>query len=198
MNRLKPYTPDDVERIALQLVEVYQVTTFAQRKSGRTWYHRANEAVSKLALDTSLDRELIAHCIAALSPLKRWEQNLSMARVMIHRFTTGQTFSNPGTFHRTALTAWACLEGDLITSPRSPKTKAFALAILGDTEAVVVDSHMMDLCGHHKPWLSLRQYDALATAITMAGLLCGESPRDMQAILWVHKRDGENADDTPF
>jgi hypothetical protein len=72
--------------------------------------------------------------------------------------------------------------------PRAAKCAPFYEAIMGDTDAVVVDVHVrrtLGLAQSHPA--AIRRAQA---AITNAANACGLTPRTAQAILWIQARNG--------
>lgn len=71
------------------------------------------------------------------------------------------------------------------------KTRNFALALQGDTEAIVVDVWMMRAAGWPDRDAPTKvQYDAIERVIRrMAGKM-GLEPRTLQALIWIIKRGG--------
>jgi len=122
--------------------------------------------------------------MSALSPLQPWDKNVSMTRDLAR----AKRFRNPGTFHKFARDAWACLQGDT-EACTGPKREAFARAILGDPDAVTLDRHMWRILGESRESISKKVYALYADWVRDVARDVGETPRDFQAILWLQQRD---------
>lgn len=117
--------------------------TMAQVAEGAAWYPATYRTALAMSEATEYPVDLCAAVISHLSPQTEWERNVEQA--------WGTLTSKDGTRPNGALTAsWqramAAVTGyyggaDPLASfgPKAKKTQAFALAILGDTDAVVVD-----------------------------------------------------------
>jgi len=168
-----------------RLIEVYVSATPAELEEGREWYAEAAAICERIADLTGRTALHVAHAVAALSPRQSWGVNCRMAEAMARR----TRFHNPGTFQKFARDAWACLQ-DRTERCSGPKREAFARAILGDEDAVVIDRHILRAIGEERETLKRGAYDAYAgiirgTAIEETSL----SPRDFQAVVWVVQRN---------
>jgi hypothetical protein len=65
------------------------------------------------------------------------------------------------------------------------KTNAFAKAIAGDENAVVIDVWMLRAVGIEKKSPTQAQYKVLADAVTATANMYGMTPRSMQALIWI-------------
>jgi hypothetical protein len=65
------------------------------------------------------------------------------------------------------------------------KTNAFAKAIAGDEQAVVIDVWMLRAVGIEKKTPSQSQYNELAEAVKKTAFDYGMTPRAMQALIWI-------------
>jgi hypothetical protein len=68
------------------------------------------------------------------------------------------------------------------------KTNAFARAIAGDTNAVVIDVWMMRAAGMDTDSPNVGQYRMLSNAVTVVASEFGITPRTAQALIWIVKR----------
>jgi len=164
--------------MAQRLRHTFSTATVEQVAVGREWYPNALEVCEDIAAEYGHGLVPVVNALAALSPQQGWGPNVKMVR----RLVTFDRFRNPGTYHRQALLAWECLTASAPITGR--KCVAFAGAILGGVECVVIDRHMITACGHHRDGMSARQYRILASAVTLASRNTNESPRDYQAIIW--------------
>jgi hypothetical protein len=65
------------------------------------------------------------------------------------------------------------------------KTNAFARAIAGDEQAVVIDVWMLRAVGIEKKTPNQSQYNDLANAVKKVAFDYGMTPRAMQALIWI-------------
>jgi hypothetical protein len=70
------------------------------------------------------------------------------------------------------------------------KTNAFARAIAGDTDAVVIDVWMCRAANLGTDSPNKTQYNFLADAVRDAAQIFGLSPRTAQALIWIIVRGG--------
>jgi acid phosphatase family membrane protein YuiD len=68
------------------------------------------------------------------------------------------------------------------------KTNAFAKAIAGDEQAVVIDVWMLRAVGIEKKTPSQSQYNELVAAVKKTAFEYGMTPRAMQALIWIMVR----------
>jgi hypothetical protein len=71
---------------------------------------------------------------------------------------------------------------------RGPKTNAFARAIAGDENAVVVDVWMMRAAGYGVDSPNKTQYTEVTEAIKTVSNKFGLTPRTTQALIWIMVR----------
>jgi hypothetical protein len=65
------------------------------------------------------------------------------------------------------------------------KTNAFARAIAGDTDAVVIDVWMMRAAGMETDSPNKTQYNAIADSVREVAAEFGITPRTAQALIWI-------------
>jgi hypothetical protein len=124
-----------------------------------------------------------AAVLAALSPRVQWADNVHGARVLY-----GLAEGRLRAFCRQVRKARAIRAGaDPDAVLRGPKERAFWRAITGDVDSVTVDrwaylAAMGEPSGRRG--IPAPMYARLAAAYADAADLVGESPRDMQAIVW--------------
>jgi hypothetical protein len=73
---------------------------------------------------------------------------------------------------------------------RGAKTNAFARAIAGDTNAVVIDVWMMRAAGMETDSPNKSQYAMLSEAVVAVAQQFGITPRTAQALIWIIVRGG--------
>jgi hypothetical protein len=151
--------------------------TLGQVEQASVWYHEAQEVAHEVArnLDTTL--EVGASVVSAFSPRERWASNIEKAVA----FSLGHTPKGLGNnlkMAQASLTAgFYALKG--------LKTNAFARAIAGDSDAVVIDVWMMRAANMETDSPSQGQYFALSLACRNVAKEFGLTPRTAQALIWI-------------
>ena len=155
-----------------------QATLFDLRAAER-WYDEAGAFAESLRPTTGWSLETSASVVSAFSPRVTWAHNKAKAT----QYAQGIT---PKGLRSHVVAADRCLaEG--FNGLRGLKTNAFARAIAGDREAVVVDVWMCRAAGLGKDAPNKTEYRAIADAIrTIAGTpaVC-MAPATLQALLWI-------------
>ena len=176
-----------------RIVKVFDKATPSDIEAGSRWYDEAGELCSDLASKAG-SREHAAAVIAHLSPRTSWTRNVEGA---IELLVTGSCTGSGciGANVDRAQTALACLTGDeAIETLNGPKTRRFALNILGDRESVTVDVWAARVAGITEQDLGkVGVYDAVEHAYRLAARRRGVDPATMQATTWVVARNGRSA-----
>ena len=152
--------------------------TFGQVEQASVWYCDAEKIALEVArnLDTSL--EVGASVISAFSPRERWTINVEKSvSFSLGKKVTGLS-NNLKMAEASIHLGFDALKG--------PKTNAFARAIAGDQNAVVIDVWMMraaGLDGSKSPSKGL--YKEISSAVVRVAEKFGMTPRATQAILWI-------------
>lgn len=160
----------------------------AQMADGITWYDEAKALAADLAPIISQDGggiERAAEVIAALSPRTIWSRNVAGAyALMVHDEAL------PGLLSRNVTLARRIIDGERLDDiTKGPKVKAFARAIAGDTDAVVIDVHMLHAMGLDDKTLGrVGCYDALSDVVRAAAVRRGLEPSHAQSVIWVVAR----------
>ena len=146
---------------------------------GRTWYNGANLFAHRLC-DIRPDWSLSTACgiISALSPRERWESNKAKALA----FAMRQPIRGLGANIRRA----QAVELNGLYALTAPKTANFARAILGHSDAVVIDTWMLKPIGRKA--VTPIQYRLCADALRAVAELHLMHPRDAQAAIWIVER----------
>lgn len=162
-------------------VEIYRElagrATFGQVEQASKWYVDAERIAEQVArnLDTTL--EVGATVVSAFSPRERWSVNVARAI----SFSLGEQVTclkNNIVMANNALTmGFKALNG--------MKTNAFAKAIAGDEQAVVIDVWMLRAVGIEKKTPSQTGYNELVKAVKTVAFEHGMTPRAMQALIWI-------------
>ena len=157
--------------------EIAKKATYGQIEQAAKWYLDAERVAEKVAANLNISLENGASIVSAFSPRERWTANVAKAVA----FSLGETpvgLSNNLRMARAAISiGFDALKG--------PKTNAFARAIAGDENAVVVDVWMMRALGLEKKSPNGEEYKTIAKAIKTVSAEFGMTPRAMQALIWI-------------
>lgn len=157
--------------------EIASKATYGQIEQASKWYIDAEKVADKVADNLGISLENAASVISAFSPRERWTANVAKSIA----FSLGQTpvgLTNNLRMARAAVSiGFDALKG--------PKTNAFARAIAGDENAVVVDVWMMRALGLEKKSPNKEEYKTIARAIKTVATEFGMTPRAMQALIWI-------------
>jgi hypothetical protein len=157
--------------------EIASRATYGQIEQASKWYLDAERVAEEVArnLDTTL--EVGATVVSAFSPRERWSLNV----VKAIKFSLGESVTALGNNIRMANAALT-LGYDAL---KGQKTNAFARAIAGDENAVVIDVWMLRALGIEKKSPTQLQYKEMAKAVTSVAVEYGMTPRAMQALIWI-------------
>jgi hypothetical protein len=168
----------------MNLIKTYQTyvkdATPGQIEQAAKWYFEAEKVANQVAenLDTSL--EIGASVVSAFSPRERWTSNVRKAI----QFSLGEKVV--GLSNNLKMAEASIHLG--YEALRGPKTNAFARAIAGDENAVVVDIWMMRAGGFGIDSPSKIQYTEVTEAIKTVADKFGLTPRTTQALIWIMVR----------
>jgi len=154
--------------------------TLGQVEAASVWYRDAEEVAEEVArnLDTTL--EVGASIVAAFSPRERWSTNVSKSI----EFSMGKR--PKGLQNNLLMADNAMLKG--FDALNGLKTNAFARAIAGDTDAVVIDVWMMRAALMPTDSPNKSQYREVSQAVRIIASEFGITPRTAQALIWIVKR----------
>jgi len=154
--------------------------TVADYHAARVWYCEANAfAESLTVIRPEWSMEVAASVVSAFSPRVTWAHNKAKALQYAQGITPKGLRSHVKAADACCRIGFKALNG--------PKTNAFALAIAGDSSAVVVDVWMCRAAGLGKDAPNRTEYYAIADAIrSMAHTpsVC-MAPATLQALLWI-------------
>ena len=151
------------------------------RQDGAQWYPDTRAWCGRLAWRYGVPLETAAAIVAVLSQRMTWRANRREAV----RAMQGKT---PKALNTVRAKVSRLLAGERPAAVISGnKIRAFWYAIMGDTNAVVIDSWMMKAYASKKG-LTKNQYSALADIIRRDARTCGAEPSEYQAIIWVMVR----------
>jgi hypothetical protein len=162
-------------------VEIYSElasrATFGQVEQASKWYVDAERIAEKVASNLGTTLDVGASVVSAFSPRERWSVNVARAI----QFSLGKEVT--------------CLKNNIVMANNAltmgfnalngMKTNAFARAIAGDENAVVIDVWMLRAVGIEKKTPSQSGYKELAKAVTTVATMYGMTPRAMQALIWI-------------
>ena len=172
-----------VRKYRRRLARLLQDATPGNMESASTWYEDAYLVAVDVAGRLGVPVENAAAIIAALSPRVRWSTNITLAI----DFAAGREIKGLGNSIRSA--ERARVEG--IDALKGVKVNAFAKAIAGDDDAIVIDVWMMRAAGFmDRDAPTIVQYREIASAIRSLAVAWGVTPRTMQALLWILIRGG--------
>jgi hypothetical protein len=156
---------------------ILMTATLGQVEEAAVWYRDAEEVAEEVArnLDTTL--EVGASVVSAFSPRERWSSNVSKSIA----FSLGHEVKGLPNNYKMAQSSLT-LGFDAL---RGPKTNAFARAIAGDADAVVIDIWMMRAAKMTKDSPSQAEYLQLSRAVKNVAKEFGLTPRTTQALIWV-------------
>jgi hypothetical protein len=151
--------------------------TYGQIEQASKWYMDAERVAAEVARNLKTTLEVGATVVSAFSPRERWTNNVAKAI----SFSLGNHvpgFKNNMLMANNALTmGFKALNG--------PKTNAFAKAIAGDENAVVIDVWMLRALGIEKKSPTQSQYKEMSKAVTTVAMQHAMTPRAMQALIWI-------------
>lgn len=157
--------------------ELASRATFGQVEEASKWYVDAERIAEQVATNLGTTLEIGATVVSAFSPRERWSVNVARAI----SFSLGKEVTclkNNIVMANNALTmGFSALKG--------LKTNAFARAIAGDEQAVVIDVWMLRAVGIEKKTPSQSGYAELSKAVTAVASEHGMTPRAMQALIWI-------------
>jgi hypothetical protein len=152
--------------------------TPATHEAARSWYADAARFCRVLAHATGWTLPTAAAVVSAFSPRERWSTNKCKAL----QYAAGET---PAGLQSNVRRADACVRSGLDGLGNGPKIRAFARAMLGDSDAVVIDSWMCRAAGLRSDSPTPTEYAAVADAVRELATEYGMRPVDMQALLWI-------------
>lgn len=151
--------------------------TLGQVEEASVWYHEAQDVAQEVANNLNASLEIGAGVVSAFSPRERWSSNITKAV----SFSLGKAVT--GLTNNLKMANAVLDEG--FDALKGLKTNAFARAIAGDTEAVVIDVWMMRAASMPTDSPTQGQYHALTKAVNKVAGEFGLTPRTTQALIWI-------------
>ena len=164
--------------------DIIMRATLAQVEQASAWYFGAESVAREVAANMTLDLDRAACIVSAFSPRERWASNVRKAL----DYSVGIT--PVGLSNNVAMADASLVHG--FDALKGLKTNAFARAIAGDTDAVVIDVWMCRAADLATDSPNKTQYNFLADAVRDAAQLFGLSPRTAQALIWIIARGGHS------
>ena len=157
---------------------------FALVEEATVWYLEAQEVAEDVAelLNTTL--EVGASVVSAFSPRERWSSNITKALA----FANGKPVL--GLTNNLRMAQAAVKDNKGFGALNGQKTNAFARAISGDLDAVVIDVWMIRAAGlDASKGVNKTQYKELSEAVVKVAKEFGLTPRTTQALIWLIRKD---------
>lgn len=169
-----------IDSYKARFIALIEDATLGQVEEASKWYLDAERVAEEVArnLDTTL--EIGASVVSAFSPRERWASNIEKAVAFsLGRHVTG--LSNNIKMAKASIVAgFDALNGR--------KTNAFARAIAGDENAVVVDVWMARAAGLEVDNPNKTQYTEISQAVKQVAYQYKLTPRTTQALIWIMVR----------
>jgi hypothetical protein len=156
--------------------------TLSQVEAASVWYHDAQEVAEDVAENLNATLEVGASVVSAFSPRERWSTNVAKALA----FSQGKPVA--GLSNNVRMAEAALVQG--FDALKGLKTNAFARAIAGDTDAVVIDVWMCRAANLDSDSPNVGQYRMLSDAVREVAAEFGITPRTAQALIWIIVRGG--------
>jgi hypothetical protein len=151
--------------------------TFGEVEQAAIWYVDAEKVAHEVARNLNTTLEVGASVVSAFSPRERWATNVEKAV----SFSLGQKVT--GLSNNLKMAEASIHLG--FEALRGPKTNAFARAIAGDENAVVVDVWMMRAAQVGVDSPNKTQYTEISRAIKRVANIHKLTPRTTQALIWI-------------
>ncbi len=189
-----------------RLYRLYELASESEKAQGRAWYDTARADIAELAIKHATIPGIVAGIVAALSPNTRWAQNLEDADSVLAVGLSPYTVADyqdciVTTYNLNKVKAFAIAEQYFEPDKRSnrnplnilrgPKVVAFYLNLIGNSNALTLDSHAYNaFCGFRATGSDLPGMRAQLTrdarkAYERAAFVKGETVASFQAIIWL-------------
>ena len=152
--------------------------TLFDHASADAWYNEAGDFARRLCfIRPEWSMEIACSVVSAFSPRVTWAHNKAKA------YQYAQGIMPKGLRSHVAAANRCQSEG--FDGLRGLKTNAFARAIAGDKDAVVVDVWMCRAAGLGKDAPNKTEYRAIAEAVRTVAAEYRMDPAVMQALIWI-------------
>ncbi len=157
--------------------DLVENASFGQIERASVWYMEAEKIADRVAKNFGASLEVGASIVSAFSPRERWTSNVAKAiSFSLGEKVTGLS-NNLKMAEASLILGYDALKGQ--------KTNAFARAIAGDENAVVIDVWMMRASGSDVASPNKTQYGEISEALTKVAKEFGLTPRTCQALIWI-------------
>lgn len=154
--------------------------TLGQVEQASVWYRDAEEVAEEVARNLNTSLEVGASVVAAFSPRERWSINVAKAIEYSLGGKPKGLRNNIAMADKSTTLGFNALNG--------LKTNAFARAIAGDENAVVIDVWMMKAADANTDSPNKTMYNYLSECVVTVAKEFGLTPRTAQALIWIVKR----------
>lgn len=178
-----------------RIINIYNKGDF---ETNPNWYLEASNFAQELADTHNVNYFKVCGIIAALSPLKNWNENMRITKMFL---ATGKA-SHTRLMTNKAITILASLEDDtlyqtILATLNGNKIKNFFINIAfpNHKEAVTIDRHALSIClnrsikKHDYVGITTIQYNFFAAAYVEASEILGVLPCMVQAVTWEKWRE---------
>jgi hypothetical protein len=170
------------EVMVVNLLDHYE----SSEGDGLTWYRESKRYARELSRTYGGGVGRAAGIIAALSPQVQWSVNKRLAEQVMR---TGST--EEGCIEANAMKAYRIWMGERpLRVLGGPKVRAFYRAMMGDEDAAVIDTWMLQAVQWPRQGCSAKQYDRVAAALREAAARVEVPTASFQAVVWTHVRGG--------
>lgn len=146
------------------------------------WYFEAEAVAREVASNLNCSMEIAASVVSSFSPRQSWALNVRNAVAFSKGEDVKCLTNNLNMANASLSNGFDALKGQ--------KTNAFARAIAGDDNAVVVDVWMMRAAQMPTDSPNKTQYAFVSDAIVDAANMFSITPRTAQALIWIIVRGG--------
>jgi hypothetical protein len=154
-----------------------QGATAADIESGARWYPDKEPMIQELAEIGDTTIEVVGTVTSAFSIRERWPSNVEKVYDFFNGIEVRGLEYNLHAANMATVLGFDALNG--------PKTSAFARALTGDDQAIVIDVWMMRAAGFTKDSPNKTDYAEISEAIRNVSNEMGLSPRTTQALIWI-------------
>ena len=169
------WTP--VPTYAARFRDLIMQATLGQVEAASVWYHEAQEVAEDIAEIMGVSLEVGASIVSAFSPRERWSSNVAKAFAFANGLPVSGLSNNLRMAENAKANGFDALKGQ--------KTNAFARAIAGDANAIVIDVWMCRAANLGTDSPNKGQYRELSEAVTIVANEFGLTPRTAQALIWI-------------